>query len=256
MSTNSSDPVTIYNSQTEKYHQAFQVFLDHTDQKTKARERLDEVVRSLTQKNVFIDAGAGNGKVTAWFTDVFGRTIANEPNASLRADLKKTCPKAEVHADMILDAKMPAQGDLVLCSHVFYYIDRSEWMPTLKRLASWVAPGGVLTVIIQYHDSDCMRMLQHFFGKHYNLSALGEEFRGQKGGEYDVSVVNVPSRVATKDFNSACTIAEFMLNLVPITNPPTRGKFEAYVKENFNRNGDGFSFSVDQTFLEIRPKSR
>ena len=164
MKTNAAETVTVYDSQTEKYHEAFQIFLDHTDQKAKARERLDELVRSLSKKDVFIDAGAGNGKVTAWFTDLFKRTIANEPNSLLREDLKQTCPKAEVHAEMILQSKMPVKGDLVLCSHVFYYIPQQEWMPTLEKLASWVAPDGVLAVIIQYHDSDCMRMLQHFFG--------------------------------------------------------------------------------------------
>jgi hypothetical protein len=254
MSPAPSPTVTVFNSQTPKYHEAFQVFLDNTDQKVKARERLDAVVKKLPKKRVFIDAGAGTGSVTAWFTGTFERTIANEPNDSLRADLKKNCPNAEIHPDMILASKMPAQGDLVLCSHVFYYIDRKEWMPTLERLASWVAPEGVLTVIIQNHHSDCMRMLQHFFGHHYNLTELGDQFRQTHAGRYSVEIVKVPSSVETQDFNSAYTIAEFMLNLVPITDPPSRAQFEEYVREKFGRNGNGFRFSVDQTFLEIRPR--
>lgn len=249
-----STPVTVYNSQTEKYHEAFRVFLEHTDQKARAREQLDALVNTLPRRNVFIDAGAGTGSVTSWFTGEFERTIASEPNESLRADLKQNCPEAEIRSEMILSSKMPVKGDLVLCSHVFYYIDPKDWMPTLERLASWVAPGGVLAVIIQHHDSDCMRMLQHFFGKHYNLTALGEEFRSRNNGGFQVDTVKIPSKVETRDFDSAYTIAEFMLNLVPIMRPPTRGEFQDYVRNNFSLNGSGFRFSVDQTFLEIRPR--
>src|SRR5262245_36989093 len=122
--------VHVYDSQGTDYHRAYQVFLDHTNQKTTARTWLDRLVQSLPARRVFIDAGAGNGQVTAWFMDAFERTIAIEPNASLRADLQKHCPKAEVLPEMILDANPSALGDLILCSHVFYYIDDAQWLPS------------------------------------------------------------------------------------------------------------------------------
>ena len=36
----------------------------------------------------------------------FGRTITIEPNASLRSELKRDCPAAEVVPERILDAKV------------------------------------------------------------------------------------------------------------------------------------------------------
>jgi hypothetical protein len=39
----------------------------------------------------------------------------------------------------ILDAKIGAAADLILCSHVFYYIDTAEGLPNLERLASWLS---------------------------------------------------------------------------------------------------------------------
>jgi len=138
--------ITVYGSQSEAYHRAFKVFLDHTDQKANARAWLQDLVRSLLSRRVFIDAGAGNGQVTAWFVPSFERTIAIEPNDSLRDELRRACPSAEVIAEPILEAKPSATADLVLCSHVFYYIERAEWMATLDRLASWLAPGGILVL--------------------------------------------------------------------------------------------------------------
>ena len=56
-----SDTIQVFDSQGESYKQAFQVFLDHTDQKRNAKRWLQQVVEGMTVRQVFIDAGAGNG---------------------------------------------------------------------------------------------------------------------------------------------------------------------------------------------------
>src|SRR5438876_4289563 len=100
--------IAVYDSQSHEYHRAFQVFLDHTDQKLKAQKWLTDLIDRLPSRRVFIDAGAGNGKVTAWFTERFGRTITIEPNASLRSELKRDCPAAEEVLERILPPGSPA----------------------------------------------------------------------------------------------------------------------------------------------------
>ena len=57
--------VRVFDSQSVAYHEAFQVFLAHTDQKLNARHWLDGLVQGLATRRLFIDAGAGNGQVTA-----------------------------------------------------------------------------------------------------------------------------------------------------------------------------------------------
>jgi hypothetical protein len=245
--------VKVYASKTNDYHDAFKVFLDHTDQKAKAREFLDGLVARLASRRVFIDAGAGNGKVTAWYTPSFEKTVAIEPNDSLRVELRAACPGASVLGEPILEANPNSEGDFVLCSHVLYYIDQAGWMPTVERLASWLSPEGTLSVIIQNHGSDCMKMLQAFFGHHYNLSKFAEDFGKRHEQKYEVSLDVIPAHVTTGDFESAYTVAEFMLNLVPIKEAPPRKKLEAYVRQNFRNNG-GYKFSCDQSFLQIRKK--
>src|SRR3989449_5516083 len=147
-------------------------------------------------------------------TERFGRTIAIEPNASLRSELKRACPAAEVVPERLLDAKVGAAGDLILCSHVFYYIDASEWLPNLERLVSWLSSSGVLVLVVQNHDTDCMRMLEHFFGRRFLLASFARQFQKECGDSYQVLVETVPAQIETTDFASACSIAEFMLNLL------------------------------------------
>jgi trans-aconitate methyltransferase len=155
--------IKVYDSLSPAYHRAFEAFLAHTDQKVTARNWLRGMVDSLPSRRIFIDAGAGNGKVTAWFLPDFQRTIAIELNPTLCDDLRRICPTAEVIPQTIPEAQITVAADLVLCSHVLYYINEAEWMAHLESLASWLSPKGVLAVVVQNHDSDCMRMLGQFF---------------------------------------------------------------------------------------------
>jgi SAM-dependent methyltransferase len=243
--------IAVYDSQSREYHRAFQVFLDHTDQKLQAQKWLTDLIDRLPSRRVFIDAGAGNGKVTAWLTDRFGRTIAIEPNASLRSELKRACPTAEIIPRQNSGRQIGAAADLILCSHVFYYIDAAEWLPSLERLASWLSSGGVMVLVVQNHDTDCMRMLEHFFGRRFLVSSLARQFQEERGGAYQVLVETVPAHIETPDFPSAYAITEFMLNLLPMPDAPARHALEEYVRARFERPNGSFRFSCDQDFVQI-----
>jgi SAM-dependent methyltransferase len=246
--------VNVYDSQSVTYHQAFQVFLDHTDQKINARRWLDGLVDGLAKRRVLLDAGAGNGQVTAWFLDKFERTIAIEPNPSLQADLRRACPGAQVLPVKILDAQPQEKGDLILCSHVFYYIPQSEWLATVNRMASWLAPEGALVIVLQNQDTDCMRMLEAFLGRRFDLGALAREFKSAQGAKYQVESHLIPSQITAPDLASAYVIGEFMLNLLPIPDPPARSALEDYIAKNFAQSGGRFEFSCHQDSLLIRPR--
>src|SRR5690348_2692136 len=144
-----SDHIQVFDSQSEGYKHAFQVFLDHTDQKRNAKRWLHRIVETLPSRAVLIDAGAGNGEITRALTAAFDRTIAIEPNAYLLQQLQQAVPGAELIGDPILKAQPAAPGDLVLCSHVLYYIPPEEWLAHLEHLVSWMSPSGVTVVILQ-----------------------------------------------------------------------------------------------------------
>jgi hypothetical protein len=54
------EAIAVYDSLTPEYHRAFEIFLNHTDQKLKAQQWLNDLVDRLPCKDIFIDAGAGN----------------------------------------------------------------------------------------------------------------------------------------------------------------------------------------------------
>lgn len=243
-----------YDSLSEDYTRAFGVFLAHTDQKVKATAWLDREVAELPSREVFIDAGAGTGELTARLEPRFRQTIAIEPNASLRDKLQVSCPTAEILPLPITASKPRTQADFVLCSHVFYYIDRSLWAENLQSLAGWLGLNGVGVVALQNHETDCMRMLRHFTGKEFDLDVLARKFADDMHGTFDTRITTVEAHIQTNDFASAYTIAEFMLNLVPLQRLPQRKELEEYVHSRFFNDGR-YRFSCHQDFLRIQRKA-
>ena len=248
--------IRVFDSQGEAYKQAFQIFLAHTDQKRNAKRWLQKVVDGLMARKVFIDAGAGNGEVTKAFASAFARTIAIEPNVYLLTQLQEALPTAETIGLPIMAAQPAVQGDLVLCSHTFYYIPQEEWLAHLERLVSWMAPTGVTIVVLQHRDSGCMNMVHHFFGHRFELGRTADTFRTKHGHRYDVVTTLDPVHVETPDLGKAYAVAEFMLNLLDIERAPTRQNVEAYIKANFATHSGGYRIPVHQDFLQVRHRAK
>jgi SAM-dependent methyltransferase len=244
--------VQVYDSRSEDYRRAFAVFLAHTDEKQVIRSWLSRLIDTLPARAVFIDAGAGTGQLTARFQDRFQCTIAIEPSPSLRPELQLSCPAAELLFQSILDARPSAAGDLILCSHVLYYIPTADWPRHLERLASWLTPRGVLAVLLQNADCACTRLLEHFSGHRPELLPFADRFRADHGNQFQVAVERVPAVVRTPDLAAAFTVAEFMLNLLPQPRPIPRAEVEAYLHAHCAAPDGGFRLSLDQDFLTIR----
>ena len=248
------EPIRVFDSQGEDYKRAFQVFLDHTDQKRNAKRLLQRLVDELPVRKVFIDAGAGDGEVTRAFAGAFDHTIAIEPNSYLLTQLQRAIPKVDAIGKPILATNPKAQGDFVLCSHTLYYVPAEEWLAHLERLVSWMSPTGITVVVLQNRGTDCMTMLDHFFGHRFDLGELADSFRAKHGDRYEVTTTLDPAHVETSEPGAAYTVAEFMLNLLPISQPPARRDLEAYVASNFATSDGTHRLSVHQDFLQIRAR--
>ncbi|MCW5796834.1 MAG: hypothetical protein KIS97_21065 [Nitrospira sp.] len=117
---------------------------------------------------------------------------------------------------------------------------------------SWMAPGGVTVLVLQHRESGCMNMLHHFFGHRFELRQTMEAFRAKHGDRYDVTMTMDPAHVETPDLAKTNAVAEFMLNLLDLANPPTRCDVERYLKTHFAQPNGSFKIPVNQDFVEIR----
>ena len=249
----SEERIRVFDSQSDAYKRAFQVFLQHTDQKRNAHKRLEALIGGLRFKRTFIDAGAGNGELTGWVGRAFERIIAIEPNRFLCEQLRQVLPGAEVIEQPILGAAPSQRGDLVLSSHTFYYIPQDRWLEHLERLTGWMSPSGVTVVITQSRDTDCVGMFNSLAGRSFDLSGLVREFRAKHGARYQVSVPQDEAHVETRDFDSAYIIAEFMMNTFPGDEMPSKATLARYLQDHFRTPTGGYRFSCHQDFVQIAP---
>jgi hypothetical protein len=99
-----------------------------------------------------------------------------------------------------------------------------------------------------------MAMLEHFFGYRFDLDGLVHTFRAKHDDRYEVTTTLDPAHVETSEPASAYTVAEFMLNLLPISQPPARRDVEAYLTKHCTTADGAYRLSVHQDFLQIRPR--
>lgn len=115
-----------------------------------------------------------------------------------------------------------------------------------------MATTGVTILVLQHRESGCMNMLHHFFGHRFELRQTVKAFRAKHGDSYEVVTTLDPAHVETPDLGKTYAVAEFMLNLLDITNPPLRRDVEAYLHTHFATADGGFEIPVHQDFVEIR----
>jgi len=96
-----------------------------------------------------------------------------------------------------------------------------------------------------------MRLLRDFTGARYDLAQLGEQFLVSERGEYRAVIETVPAHVDAPDIETATTIAEFMLNLTPLRNPPLRSTVQDYLVRHFLQPRGNVRFSCHQDFLRV-----
>ncbi|MEV6973721.1 methyltransferase domain-containing protein [Kitasatospora sp. NPDC093806] len=252
--TAESGPVRVLDVSGPDYRRAFELFLAGTDEKPLTHARLSEVVAGLAHRRVLLDVGAGEGRTTAFLGRSFDRTVAVEPSAAMREKLAAVCPGAVVLPEPIELAQPPEPADLVHLSHVLYYVPAAAWLPTVRRVLGWAAPGGTLLVVLQNPESPCMRMARHFTGVSYDLRPLVEGLREHEPAhEYALESLDLHYR--TDHLEEAVEVAEFMVNVADLATMdplPDRAELAAYVRKHFTRPDGGYAIGHTQDMLTIR----
>ena len=88
----------------------------------------------------------------------------------------------------------------------------------------------------------------------YEVITLINAFSAKHGDRYEIVTTLDPAHVETAELTSAYAVAEFMLNLLPISHPPARRDVEAYLAKHCATPEGGYRLSVHQDFVQIRPR--
>lgn len=132
------------------YRRQLRLFVSRCAEKGVELVRIGEIMAGLRRRQAFLDIGAGGGDLTIPVAASFARTTVVEPNARQIAGLSALRPEFEYLRASFEDVDLgDRRFDLILCSHVLYYVPRDRWIETVAKMHDHLEPGGRLVLVIQ-----------------------------------------------------------------------------------------------------------
>ncbi|MDO8871519.1 MAG: class I SAM-dependent methyltransferase [Methanoregula sp.] len=108
------------------------------------------VIETLPRRERFLDIGAGGGHLTIPIAQQFGMTTIVEPNPCQAEIFQRRCPDFRIYNNCWIDIDLgDKRFDLILCSHVLYYIPEGIWMQTVEKMYRYLSPDGCLIIVMQ-----------------------------------------------------------------------------------------------------------
>ncbi len=114
-------------------------------QSTEKRKLLALVKDQLGNQHLktLVDVGPGDGEIAESIVGYAEEVVLIEKNEKFCEVLRKRFPNARViHAGVEVIDLPRAEANLVLCSHVLYYLPLDLWRPTIEKLFSWLTPAA------------------------------------------------------------------------------------------------------------------
>jgi SAM-dependent methyltransferase len=99
-----------------------------------------EILPILPHQQAFLDIGAGLGEITREIASSFDSTTVIDPNSAYLDRYNSLGFSSYI--SRIQDVELSSSYDLILCAHVFYYIEKGEWRRVVQNIHRGLAQGG------------------------------------------------------------------------------------------------------------------
>jgi len=212
---------------------------------------LGELIATLPRRKAFLDIGAGEGTLTIPVSQLFESTTVVEPNPIMAAKFQKRYPEFRVFGCgwESVDLKND-RFDLVLCSHVLYYIPAGSWESVVGRMYSFLAPEGCLAIVLQSPLGQVATFFSHFTTYDVPILELTERLIALYGDDA-VSLRYFRNQIRIDTLEDMVEIGLFLL-----LDPSFRSKRDEIARyfEEHHRTGTGYSLDQDEILLVVRKR--
>lgn len=127
-----------------------------------------DIISSLQSKNNFLDIGSGFGNLTLLLSKQFSETTIIEPNKVYFDEVMKS-GKIKGFNKSWEEVILNDGFDFILASHIFYYLDKKEWVNQINRMLDKVCPNGKLIIVLQSEKSKLYKIPNKFSEKESRL---------------------------------------------------------------------------------------
>lgn len=214
------------------------------------------VLPALKEKRSLLDVGPGNGQLTRWVGNDFDSITLIDKNKALLDSfcIKETHTVLEKKYGSILDIKLKNNTyDLVLLSHLLYYINREEWLSVIKNAYDSLQPNGIIAIVLSGDQKTKAHLIQYFGGEMIDIDGLIKECF-EVYGKNKVDIYSSDEDILTLDIDAMLHIAGFFLYDVGITCDSE--SLVSYLKKHcqLNKSDGRYVMSSNQKFILIHKR--
>jgi len=231
------------------YQRQLQLFTQCSTEKGIELLKIGEVIARLPDRHQFLDIGAGGGHLTIPVAQQFEKTTIVEPNTKQAERFCRQYPAFCVHNGSWTEVNLNDECfDLILCSHVLYYIQEGAWMSTIKKMYRHLSPNGCIVIVVQAPLGEVAQFFSSFTTYDVPIIELTRDLIEQYG-EDAVGLQYFQNEIFTESRDEMVSIGLFLL---------LDRKFHACADEiaaYFDAHhcyGSGYRIRQDEILLVIR----
>lgn len=194
-----------------EYQRQLALFVRCSTDKPVELLKIGEIIAGLSDRRTFLDIGAGGGDLTIPISGDFKETTVVEPNEKQAAFLGRRCPQFTVYNDLWETVDLASKRyDLILCSHVLYYIGERNWLSTIDKMYAHLEDRGRIIIIMQSPMGEVADFFNQFTSYDVNIIELWRDLIRQYGDDA-IDVRYYINDIYTETSEDMVTIGLFLL---------------------------------------------
>ena len=235
-----------------EYQRQLALFARSSTEKGIELVKIGEIIAGLPHKRYFLDIGAGGGDLTIPISQSFNETTVVEPNGRQASFLTRRCPHFTVYNDVWEKLDLGSMRyDLILCSHVLYYIDESHWLTTIEKMYAHLEDGGRIAIVLQSPIGEVANFFNLFHHYDVNIIVLWRDLTTRYGDD-TIEVRYFMNEIRTESLDDMVTIGLFLL--IDQRFREYKDKIRQYFLTHHKKE-DGYRMLQDEILLVIKKPS-
>jgi ubiquinone/menaquinone biosynthesis C-methylase UbiE len=232
-----------------EYQKQLNLFVQSSTEKGIELVKIGEIIAGLTKRRFFLDIGAGGGDLTIPVSNSFEETTVIEPNDKQASYLKRRSPHFRIYNDFWENVDLGSKKyDFILCSHVLYYIEEGNWLPTIKKMYAHLENKGRIAIVLQSPIGEVADFFNQFTHYDVNILELWRDLINHYGDEA-IEVRYFINEIWTESLEDMANIGLFLL---------IDRRFREYVEEirqyfeSHHKTTNGYRIKQDEILLIIK----
>jgi|GEM_PF-3494566 len=201
------------------YKSQFDLLSFHTTEYDHMREYFrSEIFSRLPEKGHFLDIGAGRGNYARPFSQEFTQTTIIEPNDIYFQEILDWAIEGGIHISGHnagwLEVDFEHTVDLILMSHMLYYVPESDRLAFIQKAYEHLKPGGYLVIVLNSEGCGIRKVYKEFYPSElYDAMPYGEQIAGmlRDNGYSNVMQEVFPAEITVPTYNDMCQLIDFLL---------------------------------------------